>query len=660
MKKKSIFSSVKAKLIFTMVFLAAIPLIAATTINYVRTTSSAKAEAQITLNWSAWYLEGAINKTFSETELALQTLACSQDTIDFIRFGRSEYEVKKQMEIINNYFDDGNVITLSDATGMMILRSDDGKLSDIHERDYWIGAMSGKTTASAVIVSSSTNARSICIGVPVYDASGNMVIGVLHRSYNLEQFREVLGEDGEEAFLVDHQGTLASHAFYEIKVDDAPVLYTDEPYITSDLENEVYQTTIDGTDKYIAYVREPVTGYIVCDAMDIAAVTKSARLSALTTIVFGLILLLLAGILAYLQAVSFTRPIIEVNKTLAELADGSFVKIDKYTNRNDEFGEIVNNTNSLIDKLSTIVGHIKNSSNTVAASSDELSNMADQIATTTETVATSVQHIASGAVQQSEDIQSAAEGSGKITDAVGSVQASTVEMAELAKRMKAASEASTSSLDILQNTSSDMTTKIEEISSRISSTQNAVSNINDRVEGISGIASQTNLLSLNASIEAARAGEMGKGFAVVAEEIRKLADDSDSLASEIRSEMDALLQEAEQAVNAATHVMEGNAEQQKALAKTFESVKGMLEDIEETVRSVDKISNEADTCVDSNALVSSAMTSLSAISEENAASSETTGASVQELSATVSTLADSAASLKDIAEQLNEEMKFFK
>ena len=226
--------------------------------------------------------------------------------------------------------------------------------------------------------------------------------------------------------------------------------------------------------------------------------------------------------------------------------------------------------------------------------------------------------------------------------------------------MKAASEASTSSLDILQNTSSDMTTKIEEISSRISSTQNAVSNINERVEGISGIASQTNLLSLNASIEAARAGEMGKGFAVVAEEIRKLADDSDSLASEIRSEMDALLQEAEQAVNAATHVMEGNAEQQKALAKTFESVKGMLEDIEETVRSVDKISNEADTCVDSNALVTNAMTSLSAISEENAASSETTGASVQELSATVGTLADSAASLKDIAEQLNEEMKFFK
>ncbi|MBE5905809.1 MAG: methyl-accepting chemotaxis protein, partial [Lachnospiraceae bacterium] len=159
---------------------------------------------------------------------------------------------------------------------------------------------------------------------------------------------------------------------------------------------------------------------------------------------------------------------------------------------------------------------------------------------------------------------------------------------------------------------------------------------------------------------AARAGEMGAGFAVVAEEIRKLADDSDSLASEIRSEMDALLSEAQKAVHAATQVMEGNVEQQKALGDTFDSVKGMLVDIEETVKSVAKITTEAETCVSSNTAVSSAMTSLSAISEENAASSETTGASVEELSATVTTLAESASHLKDIAEQLNEEMQFFK
>ena len=75
---------------------------------------------------------------------------------------------------------------------------------------------------------------------------------------------------------------------------------------------------------------------------------------------------------------------------------------------------------------------------------------------------------------------------------------------------------------------------------------------------------------------------------------------------------------------------------------------------------VKSIADGASTCVASNDVVSDAMSSLSAISQQNAASSETTGASVQELSATVSNLADSATGLRDVAEQLNKEMSFFK
>lgn len=656
------FNSIKTKIIMAAISVAVIPLIIVVSVNFMKSQSESIRSSKDNLSWSAWYLQAAVQQIFEENKTALMGLASSSSTIDFLKNGETSEnraEILRQMKSINESFKDDNQIVLSNMQGMMVLRSDEGKCVDISERDYFQKASKGDVNVAAVFVSGSTKVRNTCIAVPVKDDNGN-VIGVLHRSYNINDLHALLAEDGIEAFIVDNAGILAAHSQYEIDADAEPVDFNKSPYMTSGKESDTYESTVTGHRTYVSYVKEPVSQYTICVAESVDTILAGARASAFSGIVLGLIVLVVVVIFSFIMSNKFTAPILEVDKSLSELADGKFKKIRRFVNRKDELGKIVQNTNSVIEKLETIVSYIKESANTVGNSSEELSEMANQIAATTESVAGAVQEIATGAAQQAEEIQSAAEGSNKITKAVESVQGSSNNVNELAARMKKASEDSSKSLMSLQESSSGMTTKIEEISAKISATQEAVADINERVEGISGIASQTNLLSLNASIEAARSGEYGRGFAVVASEIRQLADDSENLAQEIRGVMDALLTQAQEAVKAAVEIKEGNIEQQKALANTLLSVKGMLRDIEQTASGVNVISSDADECVASNKIVSDAMSSLTAISEENAASSETTGASVEELSATVTTLAESASGLHDVAEKLNEEIAFFK
>ncbi|MBO4808904.1 MAG: methyl-accepting chemotaxis protein [Lachnospiraceae bacterium] len=659
--KISFKDSIKTKLIAVMVLVMAIPLIIAVAVSYVTSTNKALADAQDSMEWEAWYIEDRFVTIMEKNVAIISSIAGNPTIINFVKGeGNIPYDaVQLTLQECDAVLGDGENTSITDETGMQIARGK-GDFISVADREYFKSAISGQTFVSNITVSKTNGRRMVTFAVPIKD--GDKILGIVHRNYNLQNFHEMLANESENAFLVDRNGQVAAHSQYEIGEganDEEDRSYA-EFFTAGKSDGFYFGDPGSGEEAYVAYVKEPQSNFIIVTVKDEDAVLSAARRAAMMVVFVGMALLVVAVIISFLMAKSFIDPIKAVGGSLGALADGRFAQVEGFTKRKDEFGEISRATNSVIGKLEDIVSNIKASAANVGESSDELSDMANQISNTADDVSNAVQEIASGATQQADEIQQANENAGRIGDAVNDVQTSSKELVELADRMKKTSEVSSKSLASLQKSTAEMTGKIDDISKTIEATQNAVNIIDEKVEGITSIASQTNLLSLNASIEAARAGEAGRGFAVVAEEISKLADDSRQMADEIKLEMETLLNQSRAAVGAAKDVKQGNDSQQAALGETLEAVNGMLEDIGSTVEGVKRISEGAETCDESKNVVIDNMSALSAISEENAASSEETGASMEELSATVTTLAGAANNLKEIADKLNEDMKFFK
>ena len=429
---------------------------------------------------------------------------------------------------------------------------------------------------------------------------------------------------------------------------------------------ESYNLKINGEYYYACY--EPlynadgsVVGmiFIGMPSSDIDAYINTAQAKIGVT-ALGIGLLAICIITVFGQLLGKTMKNLE--SKIREIANGNLaVEVDqKMIKRSDELGMIMHILQGLLDRLNGVMGAIKNSAAAVHQYGDNLESTASQTSSTADEIAGAVEGISKGAVSQAEDIEQATVAVSEMEKAIEDIVVKVENLTKTSGKIRQAGDDAAANMEQLSESNDRTTDAIKRVSETVRQTDDSVQQIREAVAMITSIASETSLLSLNASIEAARAGEAGRGFAVVASEIQKLAEESNQSAQKIEEIIGRLLEDSGRTMSVMEEVNKTVAEQQIKLDETKEKFSNVSEGIISSQEDIGLVAKSAETCDRHRTSVVDVIQNLSAVSEENAAAAEETTASMQELNATINLLAQSAQELLKMSGDLDAETQFFK
>lgn len=469
-------------------------------------------------------------------------------------------------------------------------------------------------------------------------------------------------------YLVSPDGTMLYHPTAD-KIGQ-PVENDVVKGVTADLqagkkvENQVVSYLYRGAMKYAAYYVNDTADFILVVTADEAEIFTPVDTINRQGII-GLIaaFVICSGLATLFVVVTVINPIFKIQKLTEKVADMDFTESNvqiKLNKRKDEIGQMSRSFSELREKLIEVVVTIREECDALVEASDALHIGTDNTSSAMEQVENAVMDIANGATGQATETQSASENVHYIGDMVRDASDKVTELMVSAKAVETANSNAKTILAELRDISCKSDEYIKIIAKQTDVTNESALKIGEVTKLIADIASETNLLSLNASIEAARAGEQGRGFAVVASQIQKLAEQSTDSAKRIEAIISVLLTDSEKAVVTMGQVKDILDKQAKCIQATDKAFIDIEKGVVDSIDGMHIIANKTQALDKARVNVVDVVNNLTAIAQQNAASAEETSASVTEVSSIVSDIADKTKVLNTIAEELEEKVAVFK